>query len=125
MVFARRNSLALTGFGNIPLSDGSTRKRDWTMKNDPESKMLEELRELHEQLTHKINVMDHMRVRQIAIAVDAAGDAAKELTSERRLDIHAAINSRFLPSLNDLDNQLEACQKKIDRLTPAASNLVD
>jgi intracellular sulfur oxidation DsrE/DsrF family protein len=86
------------------------------MNNDLKNKTLEELRELHEQLTHNINVMDHMRVRQIDIAVVAAGDAAKELTSERRVAIHADINSRFLPSLNDLDNQLAACQRGIDRL---------
>ena len=87
------------------------------MKDDFEGKTLEELKELQQQLTHKIDVMEHMRVRQIDIAVNAAGDAAKELTSERHIAIHADINSRFLPSLNDLDNQLAACQKGIDRLT--------
>ena len=87
------------------------------MKDDREGKTLKELQELHQQLTHEIDVMDQMRVRQIDSAVDAAGDAAKELTSERRISIHADINSRFLPSLNDLDNQLAACQRRIDRLT--------
>jgi len=87
------------------------------MKNEFETKTLEELKELHQQLTHRINVMDHMRVRQIDIAVRGAGDTAKELTSERRIAIHADINSRFLSSLNDLDNQLADCQKRIDRLT--------
>jgi len=87
------------------------------MKDDLEGKTLKELQELHQQLTHEINVMDHMRVRQIDSAVDAAGDAARELTSERRIAIHADINSRFLPSLNDLDNRLAACQWRIDRIT--------
>jgi hypothetical protein len=87
------------------------------MKDDLEGKTLKELKELHQQLTHKIDVLDQMRVRQIDSTVDAAGDAAKELTSERRIAIHADINSRFLPSLNDLDNQLAVCQRRLDRLT--------
>jgi len=87
------------------------------MKDDIEGKKLKELQELHQQLTHEIYVMEQMRIHQIDSAVNAAGDAAKELTSERRIAIHADINSRFLPSLNDLDNQLAACQRRIHWLT--------
>jgi hypothetical protein len=85
------------------------------MEDDLEGKTLEELKELKQQLTHEIDVMDQMRVRQIDSAVNAAGDAAKELTSERRIAIHADINPHFLPSLDDLHNRLAACQKRIDQ----------
>ena len=87
------------------------------MKDDLEGKTLKELQELHQQLTHAINLMDQMRIRQIDTAVNAAGDAARELTSERRIAIHADIDPHFLPSLDDLHNQLAACQARIDHLT--------
>jgi uncharacterized protein Yka (UPF0111/DUF47 family) len=87
------------------------------MIDDLEGKTLEELKELEQQLAHAIDVMDEMRVSQIDSAVNAAGDAAKELTSVRHTDIRADINSRFLPSLDDLHNGLAACEKRIDRLT--------
>jgi hypothetical protein len=86
------------------------------MKDDLEAKTLEALKERKQQLTHQINVMDQMRVRQIDTAVNAAGDAARELTSERRIAIHANINPYFLPALDDLHNQLAAVQSRIYRL---------
>jgi acyl-CoA reductase-like NAD-dependent aldehyde dehydrogenase len=87
------------------------------MIDDLEGKTLEELKELEQQLAHAIDVMDEMRVSQIDSAVNAAGEAAKELTSARHIDIRADINSRFQASLDDLHNRLAACQKRIDRLT--------
>ena len=53
------------------------------MKDDLEGKTLEELKELEQQLTYDIDVMDQMRDRQIQTAINATGDAAKDLTSER------------------------------------------
>lgn len=87
------------------------------MKDDLEGKTLEELNELKQQLTREIGVMDQMRDRQIQTAINATGDAAKDLTSERYIDIRATINSRFQASLDDLHIQLAACQRRIDRLT--------
>ncbi len=87
------------------------------MKNDLESKTLEELKELHQQLAHEIDVMDEMRDRQIQTAINATGEAAKDLTSERYIDIRATVNSRFQAPLDDAHNRLAACQARIDRLT--------
>jgi pentose-5-phosphate-3-epimerase len=42
------------------------------MKDDLEGKTLKELQELHQQLTHEIDVMDQMRVCQIALTIDAS-----------------------------------------------------
>jgi hypothetical protein len=92
------------------------------MKDDLEGKTLEELKGLKQQLAHAIDVMDQMRVRQIDTAVNAVGDAARELTSDRRIAIHADINPHFLPSLDDLHNQLAACQARIDRLTQSQND---
>lgn len=87
------------------------------MKDDLEGKRLEELKEIEQQLTREIDVMNEMRVSQINSAVNAAGEAAKELDSPRQIDIRANINSRFQARLDDLDNQLRACQTRIERLT--------
>jgi hypothetical protein len=87
------------------------------MKDDLEGKTLEELKEIEQQLTREIDVMNEMRVSQINTAVNAAGEAVKELDSPRQIDIRANINSRFQARLDDLDNQLRACQTRIDRLT--------
>ena len=87
------------------------------MIDDLEGKTLEELKELEQQLAREIDVMDEMRVSQIDSAVNAAGEAAKELKSARHINIRADINSRFQAPLDDLHNRLAACQKRIDRLT--------
>jgi hypothetical protein len=87
------------------------------MKDELEGKTLEELKELQQQLTHEIDLMDQMRNRQIQTAINATGDAAKDLTSERYIDIRATINSRFQASLDDLHIQLAACQRRIHGLT--------
>ena len=87
------------------------------MEDNLEGKTLEELKELKQQLTHEIDVMDQMRVRQIESAINATGEGARDLTSERHIDIRATINSRFQSPLDDLYNRLAACEKRIDRLT--------
>ena len=87
------------------------------MKDELEGKTLEELKDFQQQLTHEINVMDQMCNRQIQTAINATGDAAKDLTSERYIDIRATINSRFQASLDDWHIQLAACQRRIDWLT--------
>lgn len=95
------------------------------MKDDLAGKTLEELKELEQQLTHEINVIDQMRVRQIETAVNATGEAAKDLTNEH-IDIRANVNSRFQTLLDDLHNRLAVCRMRIDRLTPRSKlNLVD
>ena len=87
------------------------------MEDDLVGKTLEELKELKQQLTHAIDVMDQMRVRQIESAINATGEGARDLTSERHIDIRANINSRFQVPLDDLHNRLAACQTRLDRLT--------
>lgn len=93
------------------------------MEHDLEGKTLGELKELKRQLTDTIDVMDQMRISQINSAVNAKGDAVKELTNEYHINIRADINSRFQPSLDDLHSQLAACKKRIDRLTPNQNQL--
>lgn len=87
------------------------------MKDDLEGKTLEQLEEFEQQLTREIDVLNEMRASQINSAVNAAGEAAKELDSPRQIDIRANVNSRFQARLDDLDNQLRACQARINRLT--------
>ncbi|MEN3327503.1 MAG: hypothetical protein V7638_2310 [Acidobacteriota bacterium] len=87
------------------------------MEDDLEGKTLEELEQVQQQLKREIDVMSEMRARQIESAINAAGEAAKDLTSERHIDIRATINSRFQAPLDDLYNQLAACERRIDRLT--------
>lgn len=87
------------------------------MEDDLEGKTLEELKELKPQLTHEIDVMDQMRIRQTESAINAIGEEARDLTSKRHLDIRANINSRFQAPLDDLHNRLAAYQTKINRLT--------
>lgn len=84
------------------------------MTGDLEGKTLEGLKAFKQQLERDIAVMDEMRVSQIDSAVNAAGQAAKELTSARNIHIRANINSRFQGSLDDLHIRLAACQKRID-----------
>ena len=87
------------------------------MKDDLEDKTLEELKAFEQQLTREIDVINEMRTSQINSALNAAGEAAKELDSPRQIDIRANVNSRFQARLDDLYNQLRACQTKIDRFT--------
>jgi acyl-CoA reductase-like NAD-dependent aldehyde dehydrogenase len=87
------------------------------MEDDLESKTLQELKQVQQQLNREIDVMSEMRARQIESALNAAGEAAKDLTSERHIDIRATINSRFQALLDDLYNRLAACERRIDWLT--------
>lgn len=86
------------------------------MEDNLEGKTLEELDQMQQQLNREIDVMSEMRSRQIENAINAAGEAARDPSSERHIDIRATINSRFQTPIDNLYNRLAACESRIDRV---------
>jgi hypothetical protein len=64
------------------------------MKDDLEGKTLQELKELEQQLTHEIDVMDQMRDRQIQTAI--SGELIVALRAQRNLINSGPTLQRFV-----------------------------